>query len=563
MRHTALFPIVLAAALPACSTTSDTAGNDGCEGAKCDDADDSADGERRVCVAVRGNGELIFAHFASLARITEHYGPLWGSAGGSSASITQFILESVQMNPAVARCGDASCSRGEQGERISLLLKSLIGYAGVLGETPEAVAFGQLGGVAKAYRDSGIEALLAEDPSAAQDALLALLQSDDLRDLVNPELVQTITNSPKPAFHVQDIAGALGQLGSFSVGCTEEQAAMGCNPKAIFVRPGLLDFRAIAAKIGRIADFYAGYGPQDAGRMAAWLDGCATGDARGKSWEEIAGLPLAGSTCGAEFVAMLTDYRAALLATPDHVPQRLGEQIGAQHSALVSTSVLTGYAVDAFADARADYLAAEPYELSVEFDDIRFGYWGAADDLAQVEADSLGFDDLKTGKFLPLGTTTWGEILAYSPAEPGLARALELPDGDDGPRVSAGGWSDLAPTLVLANLGCEKTIYVTRRGDESTFAMGIAAELGMDDAERKALFDLDADSSYARSVAEADAVWCTDWNKSTASDLAGVFTDGYGAPMETVDPFFTAASDPYANISMDLGIRGCSPGASG
>src|SRR5574338_1035238 len=82
-----------------------------CQGAKCDDVDDDENADRRVCAAVRGNGQLIFAHFASLARITEHYGPLWGSAGGSSGSITQFLLESIQMNPAVASCGEYECTR--------------------------------------------------------------------------------------------------------------------------------------------------------------------------------------------------------------------------------------------------------------------------------------------------------------------------------------------------------------------------------------------------------------------------------------------------------------------
>ena len=102
---------------------------------------------------------------------------------------------------------------------------------------------------------------------------------------------------------------------------------------------------------------------------------------------------------------------------------------------------------------------------------------------------------------------------------------------------------------------------MTRRGDESNFATGIAAEFGMDDAGRTALYDLDADSSYTRSLEQADAVWCTDWNNQSATDLAGVFADGYGAPMQADDPFFTGGSDPYPGAQAELGIRGCSPGA--
>lgn len=550
-----LAPLALASLFTA--ACGDAEGGDdaaACAGAKCDDVDDQGDDERRMCVAVRGNGQLIFAHFASLARIAEHYGPIWGSAGGSSGSITQFLLESVQMNPAIAQCGEQPCTRTQQGQRIALQLKSLTGYAAVLGETPEAAAIGQFAGLAKRFQESGIESLAQTDPVAAEQALSDLLQSADLKDLLNAEILETIAGSPDPAFHVQDIVGAVSQLGSFAVGCTPEQTAAGCNPKALFVRPGLLDFAAVARKIGRIADFYAGYGP-DAARRTAWLDGCADA-AVGLDWAAIAALPLGEGTCGSEFAAMVTDYRAAIVAEAS-VPRRLGEPGGAQLHALVSTSVLTGAAADAFAKARADYGAAQPYAMDLDFDDVRFGYWGASDDLAKVESNPKYFDDVKTSKFLALGTATWGEVLSFSPAEPGLARALELGDGN----VSAGGWSDLHPTLVLENLGCEETIYVTRRGDESSFATGIATELGMDAETGKALYDLDADSSYARSIAAADAVWCTDWNNDSATDLVGVFADGYGAPMQSSDPFFTDGADPYAGVAAELGLRGCSPGA--
>ena len=114
LRHARRSLLLAALFATACGQGSDDGPQDDCEGAKCDDIDDAGDDDRRVCAAVRGNGQLIFAHFASLARITEHYGPLWGSAGGSSGSITQFLLESVQMNPAVASCGEQPCTRAEQ-----------------------------------------------------------------------------------------------------------------------------------------------------------------------------------------------------------------------------------------------------------------------------------------------------------------------------------------------------------------------------------------------------------------------------------------------------------------
>jgi hypothetical protein len=148
-------------------------------------------------------------------------------------------------------------------------------------------------------------------------------------------------------------------------------------------------------------------------------------------------------------------------------------------------------------------------------------------------------------------------VIGYSPAEPGLARALELPSGD----VSFGGWSDLHPTLVLQNLGCEKTVYVTRTGEESGFATGVARLLGMDAATETKLYDLDnAESAFSLSLAETDATWCTNWNEKSATDLPGITSDSYSAPMESSDEFFTRSDDAYPQVSASIGKRGCSVG---
>ncbi|RYZ63878.1 MAG: hypothetical protein EOP09_16905, partial [Proteobacteria bacterium] len=48
------------------------------------------------CIALRGNGELMPAHWGSLARTVETYGVPEMMAGGSSASVSTFIFESIQ-----------------------------------------------------------------------------------------------------------------------------------------------------------------------------------------------------------------------------------------------------------------------------------------------------------------------------------------------------------------------------------------------------------------------------------------------------------------------------------
>ncbi len=521
----------------------DGAGDEGpaCEGAKCDDPFAEGFEAANVCVGVRGNGELIFAHFASLARIVEHYGLVAGYSGGSSASITGFILESTQLNPAIESCAEAPCTPAEQAARVAFLLKSMQGYVQVLAGTDEAMAVQQLIPLAQRVQEQGLATLAVDDVEAARVALLDILTSDELGDLINPEVLALLTDSEAPTYHVRDIIDALSGFGSFSAD----------DPK-ILVRPGFIDFQAFARKIGRIANFYAGYGPWDEAAVTALLDACAV-PSRGLSWAEAAALPAGETTCGQMYGDIVTAYRDALVADEADFPSRTDDEVGAWIPSLISTSVLTGESVAAWEAARAQYLSGTDPQLAVAFDDVRFGYWGLDIDLDAVARNERGYDDLKTAKFLALGEATWGHALSYSPAEPGLTRALELPDGN----VSAGGWSDLHPTLALHNLGCEKVVYVSRRGEDSSFSQGVATMLGMSADERTALYDHTTDSAYDRSIREADAVWCTDWNNQKATDLAGVFADAYGAPMVTSDPAFTEGETAYTNVQPDLDVVGC------
>src|SRR4051794_20419860 len=82
-------------------------------------------GGPRLCAGIRGNGNLIAAHWTALARILENYGMIEGTAGGSSGSITQFIYESIYANPLLRQCASGACSDEEAGARAGLLMKSL------------------------------------------------------------------------------------------------------------------------------------------------------------------------------------------------------------------------------------------------------------------------------------------------------------------------------------------------------------------------------------------------------------------------------------------------------
>lgn len=497
-----------------------------------------ADGEGPTfCAAIQGNGPRITAHFAALARIYEHYGLLDAVAGGSSGSITAFLVESVQMNPSVR----AARTPAEQGLRASLLFKSLNGYFGALLDGGEGLAVSELTALAAQIRERDVEGLLRDDPAAGVEALQALLQSEDLRELIEPEALQLLAESPNPEFHARELLGAVQGLGSFTA-----------TDPVIFVRPGVISFRAFAEKIARVGSFYAGYAPADAGAMEDWLSDCSPAS-RGLDWEAVAALSTDEGTCGERFGTLVSEFRAALLANEDAFPSRGDDLIGADLPSLVTTGVLEGAAVTTFEQARADYLAARPITWDVDFADVYVGYFGAEDDLARVASNPRGFTDLKTRKHRSLGARRWSEVLSFSPAEPGLTRGLELPGGG----VSVGGWSDLQPTLVLKNLGCEKVVFVTRFGGAGGFLTEIATLLGIDSEESAELFDLTTPgASFRESVAEASGVWCTDWDAPSIGDLSAMFSVGYDAPLETRDPWLRAA-DAYEGVTERTGRPGC------
>ena len=96
----------------------------------------------------------------------------------------------------------------------------------------------------------------------AREAILAILESEDVRALINPEVTSLLTESPNPLFHTQDLWAGLKNFGTFAV-----------DSDRIFIRPGLIDFEAFAGMIGRIGSFYAAYGPADDPALGVLLEG--------------------------------------------------------------------------------------------------------------------------------------------------------------------------------------------------------------------------------------------------------------------------------------------------
>jgi hypothetical protein len=538
------------------------AGTEGCassDGAAEDGGSEINEGSGpKLCAAVRGNGQSIVTHFASLSRIVEHYGVIDGMAGGSSGSITTFIYESILKNPAITTCGGATCSEADRSARVALALKSVQGYGATVVGSEEGVAIRELVAVGarikKSVEDSGILGLVSTDIVLAAKRLVEVLSIPEVRTLVNPEVFTMLTDVAHLRYNVNEILTSIKTLGAFSV-----------DDNRLFFRTGILNWDALALLFGRVADFYAGFEPADAKGLGSWLDTCATRTV-GKPWDEAATVPApTGGTCGDTFQKLVSDYRTKVRAN-DIPSKRLNDRIGDPASPLhklVTTAVLEGNAIDAWKAGRAEYLAAKHetgnIPFNINFGDVKIGYWGSQADLTTVAQHKA--PDLKSQKMTSLGNGTWKEALTASPAEPGLSHFVQLPDG----RLSGGGWSDLAPVVALKSMGCDKVIYVTRIGDESGFAAKIAKQLGMDEAGWKALYDLDTPtSSYNASLEQADAVWCTNWNAFEDLQQREMSLDAWHAPLEEHAGFASLAPlRPYDNVTERTGKPGCTPHVSG
>jgi hypothetical protein len=503
--------------------------------------------QAKLCAAVRGNGPKIPAHFGALARAHEHYGLLWGMSGGSSGSITTFLVESMYLNPQLDDCGGKKCTSEESAARAALMLKSFQGYLSVLADTEEGQAFSAGAVLAQQLKQKNVEALLASDPQAGLAALQEVLGSKDLAALINPEVLELLKSSPDPVAHAQDLVAALQMGLAFQV-----------DSEKVFLRPGLIDFAALARKLGRVGSFYAGYGPHDAAGTERFFAACAT-PGRGKEWKDVAKLPAGDTTCGETFAKLLGSYRTKLIADEASFPSRVDDEVGAFLPVLVSTSLLDGETAGMWREALGSYQSGAPIAWTPSFDDVKIGYFGLDADLDRVLDNRRDYSDLKTSKATAIRGATWAVALATSPAEPGLARGIELEDG----RVSIGGWPDLYPVQALKNLGCDEVLYVTREGGMiGSFADQVASNLGMVEAERQSLFSLDDDSSFTEALVEADAVWCTDWDLPATSDVQGVMSNAWNAPLDSSDPFFTKGKNAYPGADADLGKPGCTAGVS-
>jgi hypothetical protein len=126
--------------------------------------------------------------------------------------------------------------------------------------------------------------------------------------------------------------------------------------------------------------------------------------------------------------------------------------------------------------------------------------------------------------------------------------------------ISAGGWSDLHPTLVLKAAGCEHVAYLTRQDGDAVFGQQVFIRLigetgkipqwgNIGDNNNKGwkvdgtpaadthwnkIYNLgNRNSSFQRSLREADAVYCTNWNRFNIfkEQMWPMVEDAYASPV--------------------------------
>jgi hypothetical protein len=519
--------------------------------------------EQTYCLALRGNGELVPSHWGALSHTFETFGLPQTMAGGSSASISTFLVDSIFQNPILKKEKDPQT----RALYTAFLIKSVQGYISSQLNTPEWKTFGNF-----------IKGLTAEDGSLQQlDRLLADMSAENTQELITVinEIRQAkIFYGPaiekfdakfrninplnfKEWYELSNLAAQI-RLSISLIGKFDAK-----NDNNLLIRDGVVNFPAAVELYGRIGLFYSltGATSTTVDRFKAYLSICGKNSV-GKTWTEfIEDKP----NCETDLAALIASYKEDSPTTTEAI---LDQPMGQGLRSIVTAGVVRNQSYRILQDAKKEFETTfSPTAGNVVLNptDIFFAYAGNKEALLNAEKmkDSKHrFASIdKSKRFMSLGHTTWREALGFSGNEPGLGAFTTF--SQDGEEMAAiGGWSDLHPTLVLKASGCEKVIYVTRRGGDTIFGQGLAKRIfGFDNIAWESLDPYSKDpnikiynnngrevstnslwddmynlanpnSSFAFSLSEADAVVCTNWNGfDVTKELEPLITDSYRAPI--------------------------------
>jgi len=422
---------------------------------------------------------------------------------------------------------------------MALMLKSIIGLtdSGIFQDVGTVTAL-----VEGIQQQNIVELLNSDVPQDGVDAFIRLLR--DLGPLINGDVIELLVNSPDPVFHATDIISGLEKGLQFIVD----------DPK-VFLRTSVINFDEFASFLGGYGSFYASYGPADRRGIRRWFRKCAAAST-GLTWEETAQLQgVGGQSCGENFMQLFNEYRERF--AEEGGPNRADDPVGLYIPSFGVTGVLTGEAIAQWEEARAAWIAADPIPFEPDFNDVGVGYWGDRKDLRKMKRRlDKKFDDLISDQFVPLGSASWGEVLASSPAEPGFSPAVPLSSGF----VSVGGWADPLRVQPLVALRAKSVVTINRLGGVGGFTADVTRLLNASDSQLDALYSTtDPNSSFYIGLDIATGVWCTNWDgQGGVPNL--LFNDAYNSPLITDDPDLLQPKNGYQNVGPNFVIAGCNPG---
>jgi hypothetical protein len=504
------------------------------------------------CLSVRGNGELIASHWGAMASVVEKLGLPKAQAGGSSASISIFLLDGIASSKMVK----------QQPETAVFLIKSLEGVTYWMKNQKEWQDFASLAVDAQSLGSADwaqeLNKIFTEVDQAAVTSALQVFYDNLGRiqrnlevgrklNLINVESFARLSEAVRQVQTSDDLTQAQGALKTAKFYAGELYKTYEVfgkfNAEAddnLFFRAGIVNFDGLARQAGRIAGFYANASSQNKNWNELYTS-CSE-DLKNKTWSELVE---AQPRC--QNLLENTIDKFFRTSGDDFSQKNIGETI-------VSFPITSVLVDSAYRDAK---VAMENYHQNLDpefgktfsltnYDDVRFGYWGRRSALKNI-AQNLDYKDAKSQRFLALSEATWYEALRLSPAEPGLSALREFSSSRK-TYLSAGGWPDLTPTLILKAYGCKNIVHITRRGGESLFAQGVAKRLlnldrdwsllrttpeSYDDnwvlnnlgdrsdlsSNWAQLYNVANDSSsYKKSLRMADAILCTDWNQFKITD---------------------------------------------
>ncbi len=407
---------------------------------------DTFNNEKDYCLSIRGNGQRMASLWGAITKSVESYGAPAGMSGGSSATYSMFLTESILMNPHYTAQNPL-----ELREQQSFLLKSLMGQVDYLLTTPLFKKGLELADDPKTLEEinkllaqldnkdaSTIEKVLGQLSLAFRyissarvrkiayifghhdtkmlmnqgyfvEFLSAKKETQALEDFLNlpnisdEEKVEALKKHEELlAYRKEEFNKGLQYFGNYNI---KENAN-------IFLRPGPLNFVGFANIFNRIANFYAGRGftPEITQKFKNFLNQCSP-LSTGKEWHSIAPQ---GSRCQKDLFKLVKlhlkeqsaheqGYKKEYFSVPGSrirrseevafsFPQRINDEIGTKLMIIPTTGLVIG---DSARKIKAQ-ISAYTQQTNPDFGrnvhadekDLRIGYWGNEDKL-QFIADNL------------------------------------------------------------------------------------------------------------------------------------------------------------------------------